>query len=351
MSSVESRLAGNGRLLVRYSGTEPLLRVMLEGQDEAEIRQLGRRKSSTRSSSTSARAKSEVRIRILDCRDQALRQRQQGRDGPELARRQRAVGARGRAACASRPARPGSPCIRAPTRGTSRPPTCARSPRILARTRRPASNTTSKAIRGRICSSWCTTVRPTQCTLVPVQPGEITSQAGWSADTPRDARSRGVVEDLQRAGIRVSLFVDPEEAPIRWAADVGADRVELYTEPFARAFERGERRGQRVVRDLRARRGARACARPRRQRRPRPRPRQPRAVPRAAAPRRGVDRPRARSATRCSSALLRASASTSSVLVTLACNAQRPTPNSQTARSLGARTWSWGWELGVGDLS
>ena len=41
MSTVEGRLAGNGRLLVRYSGTEPLLRVMLEGQDEAEIRKWG----------------------------------------------------------------------------------------------------------------------------------------------------------------------------------------------------------------------------------------------------------------------------------------------------------------------
>jgi phosphoglucosamine mutase len=41
LSSVESRLAGNGRLLVRYSGTEPLLRVMLEGKDEAEIRRWG----------------------------------------------------------------------------------------------------------------------------------------------------------------------------------------------------------------------------------------------------------------------------------------------------------------------
>jgi len=41
MSAVESRLAGNGRLLVRYSGTEPLLRVMLEGEDEAEIRRWG----------------------------------------------------------------------------------------------------------------------------------------------------------------------------------------------------------------------------------------------------------------------------------------------------------------------
>jgi pyridoxine 5-phosphate synthase len=82
-------------------------------------------------------------------------------------------------------------------------------------------------------------VRPTQCTLVPVRPGEITSQAGWSPDTPRDEMQR-TVRALRDAGIRVSLFVDPEEAPIRWAADVGADRVELYTEPFARAFERGD---------------------------------------------------------------------------------------------------------------
>jgi pyridoxine 5-phosphate synthase len=81
-------------------------------------------------------------------------------------------------------------------------------------------------------------VRPTQCTLVPVQPGEITSQAGWASTTPRDALAR-IVGDLQAAHVRVSLFVDPEEAPIRWAADLGADRVELYTEPFARAFERG----------------------------------------------------------------------------------------------------------------
>ena len=81
-------------------------------------------------------------------------------------------------------------------------------------------------------------VRPTQCTLVPVRPGEITSQAGWSADTPRDVLATAV-RDLRAAGIRVSLFVDPEDAPIRWAADIGADRVELYTEPFARAFERG----------------------------------------------------------------------------------------------------------------
>jgi pyridoxine 5-phosphate synthase len=81
-------------------------------------------------------------------------------------------------------------------------------------------------------------VKPDQCTLVPVRPGEITSQAGWSPETPRD-EMRAVVRDLRAAGVRVSLFVDPEEAPIRWAKEMAADRVELYTEPFARAFERG----------------------------------------------------------------------------------------------------------------
>ena len=80
-------------------------------------------------------------------------------------------------------------------------------------------------------------VRPTQCTLVPVQPGEVTSQAGWQ----RDAAS-GVPDAVRRlrdAGVRVSLFVDPEPDAIRWAADAGGDRVELYTEPFARAFGGG----------------------------------------------------------------------------------------------------------------
>ena len=81
-------------------------------------------------------------------------------------------------------------------------------------------------------------LRPTQCTLVPVRPGEITSQAGWPADTPRPGIS-AIVNDLRKAGIRVSVFVEPEEAPVRWARDIGADRIELYTEPYARAFERG----------------------------------------------------------------------------------------------------------------
>lgn len=86
-------------------------------------------------------------------------------------------------------------------------------------------------------------VKPDQCTLVPVRPGEITSQAGWSEDTPRDEMA-ATVASLRTIGVRVSLFVDPTEAPIRWAASVGADRIELYTEPFARAFEEGPEAGQ-----------------------------------------------------------------------------------------------------------
>ena len=88
------------------------------------------------------------------------------------------------------------------------------------------------------------TVRPDQCTLVPVRPGEITSQAGWAPETPR-ADVAGVVSRLRASGIRVSVFVDPDEAAIRWAADLGADRIELYTEPFARSFERGPQEAER----------------------------------------------------------------------------------------------------------
>jgi pyridoxine 5-phosphate synthase len=80
-------------------------------------------------------------------------------------------------------------------------------------------------------------VRPDQCTLVPVVPGEITSQAGWTPATSSGLPE--VVRDLQAHGIRVSVFIDPTEEAVRLAAAVGADRIELYTEPYARAFERG----------------------------------------------------------------------------------------------------------------
>jgi pyridoxine 5-phosphate synthase len=86
-------------------------------------------------------------------------------------------------------------------------------------------------------------LRPDQVTLVPVVPGEVTSQAGWPADTPR-AELEGAIASLRAAGVRVSVFVDPEPAPIEWARSLGADRVELFTEPYARAFERSAAEGR-----------------------------------------------------------------------------------------------------------
>jgi len=81
-------------------------------------------------------------------------------------------------------------------------------------------------------------VRPDQCTLVPVVPGEMTSQAGWQPG-PATERLPGVIATMKANGVRVSVFVDAGTRPVEWAASVGADRVELYTEPFARAFESG----------------------------------------------------------------------------------------------------------------
>ena len=81
-------------------------------------------------------------------------------------------------------------------------------------------------------------IAPDQCTLVPVAPGEITSQAGWQHG-PQTDRLADVIEDFKKRGIRVSVFVDAEPNAIELARDLGADRVELYTEPFARAFENG----------------------------------------------------------------------------------------------------------------
>ena len=87
-------------------------------------------------------------------------------------------------------------------------------------------------------------VRPTQCTLVPVVPGEVTSQAGWQPGRDSE-RVLDTITRLHAAGVRVSLFVDAADAPIRWAASTRADRIELYTEPFARACEEGPDAGRR----------------------------------------------------------------------------------------------------------
>jgi pyridoxine 5-phosphate synthase len=87
-------------------------------------------------------------------------------------------------------------------------------------------------------------VRPDQCTLVPVTPGEVTSQAGWMPGIQTEGLTE-VISALRSQGVRISVFVDARPESIRWAASIGANRVELYTEPFARAFEAGEGSGRR----------------------------------------------------------------------------------------------------------
>lgn len=79
------------------------------------------------------------------------------------------------------------------------------------------------------------TFRPDQCTLVPDDPGAFTSDHGW--DLSRDAgRLQPIVAELKALGMRVSLFMDPDEGAMAAACALGADRIELYTEPYARAF-------------------------------------------------------------------------------------------------------------------
>ena len=78
-------------------------------------------------------------------------------------------------------------------------------------------------------------IRPAQCTLVPDGDQQLTSDHGF--DLKRDGdRVAPLVAELQALGIRTSLFMDPDPEQIRLAAQVGADRVELYTESYARAF-------------------------------------------------------------------------------------------------------------------
>lgn len=85
--------------------------------------------------------------------------------------------------------------------------------------------------------------RPQQCTLVPDEESAATSDHGW--DLARDgARLQPLIVQLKKLGIRVSLFMDPLPAQMAAARALGADRVELYTEPYARAFDRGDATGE-----------------------------------------------------------------------------------------------------------
>ncbi|MCI0433326.1 MAG: pyridoxine 5'-phosphate synthase [Gemmatimonadetes bacterium] len=82
--------------------------------------------------------------------------------------------------------------------------------------------------------------RPDQATLVPDAADARTSERGWDFERADAALSRAVMR-MKHAGIRVSLFIEPDPRAVRSAAAIGADRVELRTEPFARAIAHGTR--------------------------------------------------------------------------------------------------------------
>lgn len=83
-------------------------------------------------------------------------------------------------------------------------------------------------------------IKPDQATLVPDDPGANTSDHGWDI-AKNQTRLKPIIDELKNLGIRVSLFMDPDIEGIKKAGELGADRIELYTEPYARAFRTGEK--------------------------------------------------------------------------------------------------------------
>lgn len=99
-------------------------------------------------------------------------------------------------------------------------------------------------IEGNPFPEWLKIVRetkPDQATLVPDDPNAFTSDHGWDlSDDETVERLKPIVGELKALGIRVSLFMDPVPEQIVKAAEVGADRIELYTEPYATAHREGQ---------------------------------------------------------------------------------------------------------------
>ena len=78
-------------------------------------------------------------------------------------------------------------------------------------------------------------VKPTQCTLVPDAPDTFTSDSGWDLTKDKE-RLIPLIEELHSLGCRVSLFMDADIKQISLVPDTGAERIELYTEPYATAY-------------------------------------------------------------------------------------------------------------------
>ena len=85
----------------------------------------------------------------------------------------------------------------------------------------------------------CRRHKPTQATFVPDSPEQATSDHGFALDDAMMARLKPLIAELQSQGTRVSLFMDPDPKMIERAPSTGAERIELYTEDYARSFAKG----------------------------------------------------------------------------------------------------------------
>ena len=232
MRRVEERLAGNGRLLVRYSGTEPLLRVMIEGQGSARDPGLGGGDRQHRQGTPRMTRRSLARA--------AERQRQQGRDASQLARRHVPSVVEATRVCRRR-RRAGhhrSSARRRPPHHAS--PTCARSPSELR-----------ARCEGRVELNIEGDPRPDLLALAAGGPARsVHAGAGarrrdhqpgrLGSATPTRRRCAKSSRSLSGGGHpRQRLRRSGSRPPSAGPPSAGGDRIELYTEPFARAFHAG----------------------------------------------------------------------------------------------------------------
>jgi pyridoxine 5-phosphate synthase len=82
---------------------------------------------------------------------------------------------------------------------------------------------------------------PTQATLVPDKPDALTSNAGWDTHA-HEGFLKTVIKEIKKSGARVSVFVDADTRMVEGAKKIGADRIELYTEPYAAAYHTNKER-------------------------------------------------------------------------------------------------------------
>jgi pyridoxine 5-phosphate synthase len=92
-------------------------------------------------------------------------------------------------------------------------------------------------------------VKPHQCTLVPDSPDQLTSDHGWDV-VNRGEEVKAICQRIQAAGVRVSIFLDPDMTQAEQVAATGTDRIELYTESFAKAYPEGQ--AEKILQDYAA---------------------------------------------------------------------------------------------------